>query len=66
MLVLRRKIGEEIRIGDDVVIKVLGVNGRAIRLGIQAPVSMPIRRGEWTPAGTVRQDAPHEHLLTAK
>jgi carbon storage regulator len=46
MLVLRRKIGEEIRLGDGVVIKVLSVNGRAIRLGIEAPASVPIWRSE--------------------
>jgi carbon storage regulator len=47
MLVLRRKIGEEIRIGDGVVIKVLAINGRSVRIGIQAPEAMPIWRAEW-------------------
>ena len=46
MLVLRRKIGEEIRLGDGVVIKVLSVNGRGIRLGIEAPPSISIWRAE--------------------
>jgi carbon storage regulator len=47
MLVLRRKIGEEVKIGTDVVIKVLAVNGRSIRLGIEAPRTLPVWRGEW-------------------
>jgi carbon storage regulator CsrA len=46
MLVLRRKVGEEIRLGDGIIVKVLAVNGRAIRLGIEAPTSIPIWRGE--------------------
>lgn len=58
MLVLRRKIGEEVRIGNDVLVKVLAVNGRAIRLGIQAPTSMPIRRGEW-PQNREAANGPH-------
>jgi carbon storage regulator CsrA len=65
MLVLRRKVGEEIRIGEDVVIKVLGVNGRATRLGIQAPISKPIRRGEWPPAEGEQSDALEEKVLAA-
>jgi carbon storage regulator len=51
MLVLRRKIGEEIKIGDNVVVKVLAVNGRSIRLGIDAPRVMPVWRGEWVGHG---------------
>ncbi len=47
MLVLRRKIGEEICLGDGIIVKVLAINGRAIRLGIKAPNSIPIRRGEF-------------------
>ena len=51
MLVLRRKIGEEIRMGDGVIIKVLSVNGRAIRLGIDAPPSISIWRPECAETG---------------
>ena len=50
MLVLRRKIGEQIQIGDGVVIKVLAINGRSVRIGIEAPEAMPIWRGEWVHA----------------
>jgi carbon storage regulator len=47
MLVLRRKIGEQIQIGDGVVIKVLAINGRSVRIGIEAPEAVPIWRAEF-------------------
>src|SRR5436853_4653435 len=46
MLVLTRKQGEKIRIGDDVVITVVRTKGKAVRLGIQAPAHVPVLRGE--------------------
>ena len=46
MLVLTRKQGEKIRIGDDVVITVVRTKGKAVRLGIQAPTHVPVLRGE--------------------
>lgn len=46
MLVLSRKIGERIVIGDNVVIQVLAVRRGQIRLGITAPTSVSIRREE--------------------
>src|SRR5687767_34208 len=46
MLVLTRKQGEQIRIGDDVVITVVRTKGKAVRLGIQAPPHVPVLRGE--------------------
>jgi carbon storage regulator len=46
MLVLTRKQGEKIRIGDDVVITVVRTKGKAVRLGIQAPSHVPVLRGE--------------------
>lgn len=46
MLVLSRKIEQEIIIGDNVSIKVLGVAGNKVRLGISAPGSISIRRAE--------------------
>lgn len=49
MLVLTRKLSEEIRIGDDVVVKVLAINGNRVKLGIQAPPDVRIRRGELEP-----------------
>lgn len=48
MLVLTRKINETIIIGDqgELSIKVLGVNGNQVRLGIEAPKSVPVHREE--------------------
>jgi carbon storage regulator len=46
MLVLTRKQGEKIRIGEDVVITVVRTKGKAVRLGIQAPAHVPVLRGE--------------------
>jgi len=46
MLLLTRKVGERIRIGEDVVLLVVAVNGTQVRLGIEAPSSIPIWRGE--------------------
>ncbi len=49
MLVLSRKVNEEIAIGNDVTIKVVRVIGNKVRLGISAPASVNIRRGEVAP-----------------
>ncbi len=46
MLVLTRKPGETVQIGNDIVITVLRTARGAIRLGIEAPLSVPILRGE--------------------
>ena len=46
MLVLTRKLGETIVIGDDIVIKVVDIHGKQIRLGIEAPTEISIFRGE--------------------
>ncbi|HET6175184.1 MAG TPA: carbon storage regulator CsrA [Gaiellales bacterium] len=46
MLVITRKTGEQICLGDDVTITVLDVTGSTVRLGIEAPSEIPIFRGE--------------------
>lgn len=46
MLVLTRKPGEVIHIGDDITVKVLRVNGGRVRIAIDAPRELPIQRGE--------------------
>ncbi len=46
MLVLTRKVGESITIGDDISVRVLEVNGQNIKLGINAPRSVSIHRQE--------------------
>jgi carbon storage regulator len=45
-LILTRRVGEIIRIGPDVVVTVLGVNGSQIRLGIDAPKDVAVHREE--------------------
>jgi carbon storage regulator len=46
MLSLTRRIGEEIVIGDDIVICVTGIRDGQVRLGIKAPASIPVHRRE--------------------
>ena len=46
MLVLSRRVGESITIGDDVVVTVLEVRGDVVRVGIDAPRSVPVHRTE--------------------
>ena len=46
MLVLTRKIGEQIRIGDNVTVRVLEVRGSQVRLGVDAPADVRIFREE--------------------
>jgi carbon storage regulator len=44
MLVLSRTFGERIVIGDDVEVTVLEISGNKVRVGVSAPVSIPIKR----------------------
>lgn len=46
MLVLTRKLGESVTIGDSIKISVIDIKGRQVRLGIEAPSSMAIHREE--------------------
>lgn len=46
MLVLTRRVGEKIRIGDDVVITLLGVRGNQYKVGIEAPRHVSVHREE--------------------
>lgn len=46
MLVLTRRVGEKIRIGDDVIITLLGVRGNQYKVGIEAPKTIPVHREE--------------------
>lgn len=46
MLVLTRKLGESIRIGDNIIIKVIELDGKHVKLGIEAPKNISVNREE--------------------
>jgi carbon storage regulator len=46
MLVITRKAGERICLGDDVTITVMEISGSTVRIGIEAPAEIPIYRQE--------------------
>lgn len=45
-LVLTRRPDESVIIGDDIVVRVLAINGQQVRLGIEAPKDVPVHRDE--------------------
>lgn len=61
MLVLSRKIGEKIEIGNDITVMLVEIRGDKCRIGIDAPDRVPIVRGELVE----RQDE-RERAETAK
>ena len=46
MLILTRKLGESITIGDEIKVTVLGIYGRQVRLGVEAPLKVIVHREE--------------------
>lgn len=46
MLILTRKLGESILIGDDIKITILGIKGRQVRIGVDAATGMTVHREE--------------------
>ncbi|MDG1818538.1 MAG: carbon storage regulator CsrA [Porticoccaceae bacterium] len=46
MLILTRRVGETLVIGDDVTVTVLGVRGNQVRLGVNAPKEVAVHREE--------------------
>jgi carbon storage regulator len=60
MLVLSRKLGEKIVIGDNIVVTVVKIDRNQIRIGIEAPSDVPVYREEIAPQrllGVARTDA---------
>ncbi|MCY4421402.1 MAG: carbon storage regulator CsrA [Gammaproteobacteria bacterium] len=46
MLILTRRVGETLMIGDDVTVTVLGVKGNQVRIGVNAPRDVAVHREE--------------------
>ena len=67
MLVLTRKVGERIQLGDHITVTLVKINGNIVRLGIDAPPEMPVMRQELAeraaaqsaPAGSTEEAAAH-------
>jgi carbon storage regulator len=57
VLIITRKPGERIMLGDDVIVEVIEVSGSSVRLGIAAPRSIPVYREEIWAAVKEEQEA---------
>jgi carbon storage regulator len=57
MLVLSRKLGEKIVIGDNIVITVVKIDRNQIRIGIEAPHDIPVYREEIAPEREPKAEA---------
>ena len=69
MLILQRKTGESLQIGEDITVTVVSVDNNRVRLAISAPNSVSILRSELVAARQVNQDsaaecAPPQALLS--
>lgn len=46
MLILTRRVGETLMIGDEITVRVLGVKGNQVRVGVEAPRNVAVHREE--------------------
>jgi carbon storage regulator len=46
MLILSRRTGEAVIIGDEISVRVLSINGNQVRIGVNAPTDVPVHREE--------------------
>lgn len=66
MLILQRRAGESLVIGEDITVSVLSVDGARVRLAITAPDNMTILRSELLTARQTNQDAAAEEGTPAE
>ena len=66
MLILQRKAGESLIIGEDVTIRVVSVDGTRVRLAISAPDNVPILRSELVTATAANRDSAMEESAPAE
>jgi carbon storage regulator len=64
MLVLSRKLGEKIIIGDNICLTVVEIDRGKIRLGIEAPREVPVYRQELLPLTGERAPAPQPIIVS--
>ena len=66
MLILQRKAGESLVIGEDITIRVVSVEGTRVRLAISAPEDVPILRTELVTATAANRDSAMEEAAPAE
>jgi carbon storage regulator len=66
MLILQRKAGESLMIGEDISISVVSVGGGRVRLAISAPRDIPILRQELVAAAAANMDSAQEETAPAE
>ena len=66
MLILQRKAGESLVIGEDITVRVVSVDGARVRLAISAPDDVPILRSELVIAAAANRDSAMEEAAPAE
>lgn len=66
MLILQRRAGESLVIGENITVSVVSVDGVRVRLAISAPEDIPILRSELLTAATANRDSAQEEAAPAE